>query len=59
MFSMKRITKTEPLMKRIEKKTIPRVSRISKYDFTKKTTPTKNSIVDEVNLPLSPLLSAE
>jgi hypothetical protein len=56
---MKRITKTEPLIKRTEKKTNPRVSRISKYDFAKKTTPIRNIIVDAVNFPLSPLFSAE
>lgn len=56
---MKRIIKTDPLINRTEKKTIPRVSRISKYDFTRKTTPTKNSIVDTINFPLSPLFNAE
>lgn len=54
VFSIKRIKKTEPLIKRIDTKTSPRVSGISKYDLTINTIPTKKRIVAETNLSLFP-----
>lgn len=44
-----------PLANKIEANTIPRVSRISKYDLTMKVTPTKKNIVAQTNFSLLPL----
>jgi hypothetical protein len=51
---MNNIISTVPVANRIEAKIIPRVSRISKYDLTIKTTLTQNKIVAQTNLSLLP-----
>lgn len=55
IFSMNKRNNTAPLAKRIEAKTIPRVSRISKYDLTIKITPTQKRSVAQTNFSRRPL----
>ena len=55
IFSMNKSMNAAPLANRIEANTIPRVSRISKYDLTIKITPTQKRIVAQTNFSLLPL----